>query len=221
MASRMVFTIIVLIFVSSIMLSTSSGLLQPAQVTTTVNYTHLLVLTTTESLLSTQTATVFEGNNSPATTVTISSTTTKTSDLTEISRATTTQNVTTVEFSTVTNTARSNFTTTTTSTITFVNMTLNFQSPPEWAENQTVAVSGYLFRADGVSANNLTVVIGFINETVLATGVTNSTGGFSAILRAPPTPGNYALMIEFNGLLVGPYYLGSRILVQNVIVFDP
>ena len=173
MASRMVFTIIVLIFVSSIMLSTSSGLLQPAQVTTTVNYTHLLVLTTTESLLSTQTATVFEGNNSPATTVTIA--TTKTS--TEISRATTTQNVTTVEFSTVTNTARSNFTTTTTSTITFVNMTLNFQSPPEWAENQTVAVSGYLFRANGVSANNLTVVIGFINETVLATGVTNSTGG--------------------------------------------
>ena len=68
MASRMVFTIILLIFVSSIMLSTSSGVLQPAQVTTTVDYTHLLVLTTTQSFLSTRPTAVFEGNKSPATT---------------------------------------------------------------------------------------------------------------------------------------------------------
>ena len=88
-------------------------------------------------------------------------------------------------------------------------MTINFQFPPEWAENQSVAVSGNLVRADGGLANNLTVVIGFINGTVLATGITNITGGFSAIFRAPLIPGNYALVIEFNGLLVDPYYLGS------------
>jgi hypothetical protein len=211
MASRMVFTIILLIFVSSITLSSSSGVLQPSQVTTTINYTRLIVLTTT------QPTTVFDGNKSPAATITISSTTTETSDLTEISR--TTQNVTNIEFSTVTNTATSNFTTT--STITFVNMTINFQSPAEWAENQSVTVSGNLVRADGLSGNNLTVVVGLINGTVLATGVTNTTGGFSAVLRAPPTPGNYVILIVFNGLPVDPYYLGSRVLVQNVIVFSP
>src|SRR5579872_112231 len=215
MASSMVFTIILLIFVSSITLSASTGLLQQAPVTTTENYTHLLVFTTTESFLSTQPTTVFESNKNPASTITISSTTTEISNLTEISRDTTTQNFTATKFSTVTNT------TTATSTITFVNMSFNLQFPPELPENQTITVSGNLDRADGGLASNLTVEIGFTNGTVLATGVTNATGGFSAIFTAPPNPGNYALMVEFNGLLVDPYYLGSRILVQNVIVYSP